>query len=57
MPVKLKENIYLVKSMIHPVLFGFATCHNLRIFFPSFDLVKFYPSLPFPPFETHVTPL
>ena len=26
-------------------------------FFPPLDLVKFYPSLPFPPFDTHFNPL
>ena len=26
-------------------------------FSPPLDLVKFYPSLPFPPFETHFNPL
>ena len=30
---------------------------KFTLFFPPLDLVKFHPSLPFPPFETHVNPL
>ena len=37
-------------------------CRNFKLFefthfSPPLDLVKFYTSLPFPPFETHFTPL
>ena len=37
-------------------------CRNFKLFeftrfFPPFDLVKYYPFLPFPPFETHFNPL
>ena len=40
---------------IYAMLLQFQSCCNLCIFFPPLDLVRFYPSLPFPPFETNFT--
>ena len=52
-----KGNLFLLKkSMIYTVFSKFQTCHNLHFFPPPLDLVKFYPSIPSPPFETHFNP-
>ena len=55
--IKMEGKYCLVKSMIYTVFTGFQTCCNKCWFFPSLDLVKFYPSLAFHPFETHFSPM
>ena len=45
----LKSKDFWIKFMIYAVLSQFQVA-----FFPPLCLVKLYPSLPFPPFKTHV---
>ena len=42
--------------MFFAVLSEFQTCGSYPRFFPPLNSVKFYPALPFPPFETHFNP-
>ena len=53
-PLKRKENLDLNNKLC------FTQFSNLLLFtrfFTPLDLVKFYPSLPFPPYGTHFNPL
>ena len=53
-----KEGFFLCGKILDlRSLCGFQTCCNLRLFCPPLDMVKFYPSLQSPPFETHFNPL